>query len=311
MRKRICIVLALLIAFFATFVSLPSTGKAFGDYNDYSYDSGGYDSGSDYGSYGSDSYGSSHSPGRNAVEFCFIVVFCIIAIILYIKKVKNSSNNNKVGTTGKQAPLTNVYIPNRTLEIENIIKSSDEFFSASDFITYAQNVYMDMQYAWCNKDLSPLRSVMHQNLYEQSDRQIQMKAKQGITQVLERITVNEAYLTCYKRDAEYEYVRVYLNSSMIDYQINDSTQKIVYGDKTTRWTMRYDMTFMRSIGTKTPSSGKVEGGIMCPNCGAPINGSSFGICEYCGSTVTSGKYNWVVSNFTAIKDHFNDEGINA
>ena len=105
-------------------------------------------------------------------------------------------------------------------------------------------------------------------------------------------------------------MKVYLNSSMIDYQVREKTGEILYGDQTTRWTMRYEMTFMRSLNAKTPEAGSKEIGLSCPNCGAPLNGTSFGRCAYCDSLVTTGLYNWVLSDFNAIKDHFNDEGIN-
>ena len=34
----------------------------------------------------------------------------------------------------------------------------------------------------------------------------------------------------------------------------------------------------------------------CPNCGAPNQITSLGKCEYCGSTITTGKYVWILSN---------------
>ena len=36
--------------------------------------------------------------------------------------------------------------------------------------------------------------------------------------------------------------------------------------------------------------------VLCPNCGAPLTGTSFGKCEYCGSIVSTGVHDWVLSN---------------
>ena len=57
------------------------------------------------------------------------------------------------------------------------------------------------------------------------------------------------------------------------------------------------------IGSLTKDAKDKEKGLVCPNCGAPLTGTSFGKCEYCGSIVTTGAYDWVLSAFTAIKKY--------
>lgn len=322
MKKRLAhIILTIALSFFVA-LAMPVNSLAFGDYNDYDYDSdSSSDSSDDYDSWESDSRDSdsssftgSSAPSRETaimsvlilVAFVVIVISLALAFYFFSKSEEQKRKDLQKKEKRKAKPLTQVYIPNRTDEIEQIIKESDFDFDAHEFILSAKNIYRSMQKCWCDKDLEPLKNVLHRNLYEQSDRQIQMKINQGITQVLENITVNEAYLTCYKRDYEYEYIRVYLNSSMIDYQISDATGEIRYGDKTTKWTMRYDMTFMRSVGVKTASK---EEKMICPNCGTEIDGVYFGICSGCGSMVINENHSWVVSDFKAIKDNFNDTGI--
>lgn len=320
MKKRLAqIILTIALSFFMA-LAMPMNSLAFGNYNDYDYDSGSSsDSSDDYDSWESNSrdsdsssFNGSSAPSRETafmsvlilVSFAVIVISSALAFYFFSKSEKRKDLQKKEKRKAK--PLTQVYIPNRTDEIEQIIKESDFDFDAHEFILSAKNMYRSMQKCWCEKDLEPLKNVLHRNLYEQSDRQIQMKINQGITQVLENITVNEAYLTCYKRDYEFEYIRIYINSSMIDYQISDATGEIRYGDKTTKWTMRYDITFMRSVGVKTASK---EEKMICPNCGTEIDGVYFGICSGCGSMVINENHSWVVYDFKAIKDNFNDTGI--
>lgn len=326
---------------------LSRNAGAFGDYNDYDYDSGGSDWGSDWGDsdWGDSDWGSSSSsydgdsgdgifsllwlifsfvPARFR---CCCIVLVIIAVVLVTtikrisrrKNVQNSVQNQtknqgqipprQPAAPRRQAPLTPLNIPNRDGEIGRIIAERDPNFTIPDFITFSKNVYMNIQDAWCKRDLEPVRPVLHQNLYERTEKQVQKKIADGIVQHLDRLTVNDAYTTSYRQDAQFEYIKVYLNSSMIDYQVKESTGQILYGDQSTRWTMRYEMTFMRSLSAKTPEAGSKEIGMNCPNCGAPLTGTSFGKCPYCDSLVTTGLYNWVLSDFNAIKDHFNDEGI--
>ena len=73
--------------------------------------------------------------------------------------------------------------------------------------------------------------------------------------------------------------------------------------------MYYKMTFMRSNDSKTRSAGEKDKGFVCPNCGAPLTGTSFGKCEYCDSIVTTGIYDWVLSDFGVVKNDTRDDGI--
>lgn len=298
--------------------SFSSNAKAgFGDFND--YDSGGsWDSGSDWdydSDWGSSDYSwssDSYDSGSGGTSFCSVAIIVLIIIVIGIicyarENTKNKNNNNSTQQATTQRPQQRVQKPmaaapaDRTIEISNQIKQRDPLFAANDFLSFAQDVYMDIQDAWEKRNLEPVRAVLHQNLYQQTEKQIQKKIADGIVNHLERISVNKSYLMDYNKDEKYEYLHVYLAASMIDYQVKEATGQILYGDKTTRWNMQYKMTFMRSVDCLTKDAKDKEKGLVCPNCGAPLTGTSFGKCEYCGSIVTTGAYDWVLSGFTAIK----------
>ena len=50
----------------------------------------------------------------------------------------------------------------------------------------------------------------------------------------------------------------------------------------------YKLTFVR---TKDESN-NIN---ICPQCGAPVEGNSTGICEYCKSKLINNNYDWVMS----------------
>ena len=266
--------------------------------------------------------------------FCgMILVFSILACLLYqersyasksvdkkIEKAQKESKSlsKKSGKYAEKADKAQKKQDDMMKEIEKLdkkiektetemdlvdqqIKAKDPLFTAQDFLAFAGDVYMDIQSAWEKRDLTPVRAVLHQNLYQQTEKQIQKKIQDGVVNHLERISVNKSYLMSYHTDEKYEYLDVYLAASMIDYQVKEATGEILFGDKTTRWNMQYKMTFMRSVGSLTKDAKDKEKGLVCPNCGAPLTGTSFGKCEYCGSIVTTGAYDWVLSAFTAIK----------
>ena len=300
MKKKLLIALAAIIF---TAVFLCSAIVAF-DGNDYG--GGGGNSG---GSSGGSFFSSGSSGGGTLTSGGIIAVIVIIIVIIIFNKIKGNSAVGGTIVSGSGSQGANVNLPDRTLQIEQIIKQDDPNFSAGDFISFSKQVYIDIEDAWCKRDLKPVRPVMHENLYNTTNRQVQAKIEQGVVFHYESIAINTAYLTSYAKDTQFEYLTAYLNARMIDYQVDEKTGNIIRGDKTTRWDMRYKMKFVRSIGVKTREETGSASGHNCPNCGAPLEMTSSGVCDYCGSVVTTGMYSWVLTDFTTVRDDTRDEGI--
>ncbi|MCM1054863.1 MAG: transporter [Bacteroides sp.] len=305
MKKRILAFLAaaaiVLSAFCVSVVGFDGNDYGGGD------DWGGGDYDFDWG--GDDDWGGSSSGGSS---FGFIgslpVLIIVIIVVVIINKNKGSGSAPTV-RPGQGSQGMNVILPNRNDQIQGIIRRKDPDFTADDFVTFAKQVYIDIQTAWCNRDMTPVRPVMHQNLFNTTQRQVEEKIKQGVVYHYESIAINTAYLTSFVRDKDFEYLTVYLNARMIDYQVDEKTGNIIRGDKTTRWDLRYKMKFVRSVGVLT--KGKTDGahGYNCPNCGAPLEITSSGECPYCGSVVTTGDYSWVLTDFTTVRNDTVDDGI--
>lgn len=308
MKKFLAILLTCLLAV----VVLATTAFAF-DGNDYDYGGGGggYDfdwGGSDYNYSSSSSSGGSgdFSPG---VVIVVIVVIIVFSVIKSKSSSTGTSNTPQPGRTITSNQGRNVILPDRTEQITQIIRQTDAEFSPDDFVSFAKQVYMDIQMAWCARDLTPVRPVLHENLYNTTCRQIEAKISQGVVYHYESITINTAYMTSYAVDNNYEYVTIYLNARMIDYQVDEKTGNIIRGDRSTRWDMRYKMKFVRMEDAVSNAASDDMNAHNCPNCGAPLEISSTGKCSYCGSVVSTGNYNWVLTDFTTVRDDTKDEGI--
>ncbi len=311
MKKRILYftALALLLAV------ISCTAVTAFDGNDYG--GGDWGGGNDWGGNDYDydydySGGSSSGGGGGGSITAAVAVVAVIIVIIILKNAKGKGQGQ--GTTptvrsGQGSQGANVFLPNRNDEIQTIIRKKDPNFSADDFVTFSKQVFIDIETAWCNRDMTPVRPVMHQNLFNTTQRQVEDKIKQGIVYHYENIAINTAYLTSFVRDKDFEYLTVYLNARMIDYQVDEKTGNIIRGDKTTRWDMRYKMKYVRSIGVTT--NDKVSGAkeYTCPNCGAPLEITSSGVCSYCGSTVSTGDYSWVLTDFTTVRNDTVDDGI--
>ena len=74
---------------------------------------------------------------------------------------------------------------------------------------------------------------------------------------IENVAVSTAYLTAYRRDKEFEYVTVYLNARLTDYEINEETGQVLRGDPNARYELRYTLRFARNAGIKTTSANKM------------------------------------------------------
>lgn len=285
----------------------------FGDSVDYggSYDSSGgysssdgswggsYDSGSSYGG-GSSSYYRGSSRGGSSENFeigMFIVLAVIIAVAVYSKMKKQSA-----GRTGGSPPSTPRVMPgDHTDQITAFIRKKDVQFSAERFEGFARDIFVKLQLAWMARDLAEIRPLVKEELYEQHERQVQEYIKLGRINRIERIHVKQTYLHLYRTDAQYEYLSVFLQARMNDYIIDEKTRAVLKGDPNRELHLDYLLTFTRTLGVLSQSAENGTASRLCPHCGAPIQMASSGRCEYCGSVVTTGAFDWTLSEITRVR----------
>lgn len=170
-------IIATAVAAIAAALLLCFSAGAF-DNNDYG-GGGGYDyGGGDYGGYdyGGNDYDSSSYSG-DADPVSVIIGIGIVVVIIIISTIGGNKKKSSGGTTRPSSMNgANVVLPNRTEQIEGIIKQGDPNFSASDFITFTKQVYIDIENAWCKRDLTPVRPVMHENLYNTTNKRYRLRS---------------------------------------------------------------------------------------------------------------------------------------
>ena len=87
---------------------------------------------------------------------------------------------------------------------------------------------------------------------------------------------------------------------MRDYVIDAATRKVLESDPNRDWYMKYELTFNRKTGVKTQPGMSNKSTTNCPNCGAPTEITSSGQCPYCGSVITTGEHDWVLTNLVGV-----------
>ena len=300
---KILIVLFCLICFFNT--SVFADVGSFEDYGGGDSWGGSFEDYSSGGSsWGGSSYDSYDSYGGGGGTFLFfggfgdlIIYLIIIAIVYYVRR--NSRNrgprNYRPQNINYQTISMEVLEKNQT-EIENTIQASDPNFNGEELVAWSKNLFIKLQNAWTERNWQTIRSFETESLFEQHKNQLQGYINNKQINVMDRICVNYAHLYKYKVEGDKEILTVRLNSRMTDYIINEETKAVIKGDKNLERVNTYLLTFIRKNGVKT-KAGTIEiNTTNCPNCGAPTQITSSGKCEYCGSVLTTGEYNWVLSN---------------
>lgn len=298
------------------------SGADLGNFNNYSSDSdtggwsssgsdwgnsygGGYGRGYGYGGYGG--YGGysgyAPTPVTGGDILCGLIGFAVIIALFAIFSRKMLINRTD---TGMVRQGYNIQVPDYTEAIVAEIHKTDPDFSYEKFIGWVKEVFITLQNAWSARDFEKCRPFEKEELYAQHVAQIQDYKNRGLINRLDRINVNQSYLFKYTTDTQYEYLTVYIQSRMSDYIIEEKTGNVVKGSPDLEYEMKYLYTFIRKTGVLTDPAKSNNSVVACPHCGAPTQITSAGKCEYCGFIVTTGEYDWVLSNIEAIH---NETGI--
>lgn len=273
--KKIAIILLLTFVLFQN-VSIADVGS-FESY-------GGGSSSSSGSSSGRDSYS-----GDGELSIWIDIIGIVVVLFIFAKEKAHPIRENPEIRRG-----------NSEEEIARKIKEHDELFSKTEIIAWSKHLFVKLQKAWSKNDWNEIRPFETNELFEQHKSQLQGYIDNNQINVMDDIFVNFAVLYDYRISGDKEILVIKLNSTMKDYIVDATTKKILRGNCKIGLTNSYLLTFERKFGVKT-KSGALDFNITdCPNCGAPTKITSSGECEYCGSIVTTGEYNWCLSNLERV-----------
>jgi predicted lipid-binding transport protein (Tim44 family) len=223
------------------------------------------------------------------------LIVVVIIIIVYRMKKKQS---NDIGYINKNvnSQANNEVTPDFSAAVAAEIQAIDPNFSSDKFIGFAREVFMKIQEAWTTKDWKPIRPFESETLFNTHKQQLDEYIRLGKTNVVEKIGIKHCSLHEFRQDGDKEVLIVWLNAVMRDYVIDDATKKVLESDPNRDWFMKYEMVFNRKAGLKTEAGKKGNSITNCPNCGAPTEVTSSGQCTYCGSVITNGEHDWVLTD---------------
>lgn len=225
------------------------------------------------------------------------IVFVAKIIIDFI--IKQIRRYKKERTPPK--PIENIEVDEYAIDAE--IEKTEPGFSRVDMLRWASDLFEKLQEAWTRRDWKSIRFYESNELYNQHSRQLKEYIENKQINVIENIVINWIKFYDFKQEAGKDFLTIVLNSSMIDYIIDEETKEVLNGDKATKRKCTYKMIFVRKTGVKTKPGVIKVNTTNCPNCGALTEIGEAGQCPYCKTVVTTGEFSWVLLNL----EPFNEE----
>lgn len=226
--------------------------------------------------------GSSSSPLKVCIFTFIIVVTVYICLrIAFLRKRKMTKYEE-----------TNI-IKNDT-DIENKIKEILPNFNKQQFINDAFNIFVDIQNAWTNLDITPVQDKLTDELFSMYQSQIDGMELKGEKNVMKDMNMLNAWLKNVSNENGTITITTGFIIDQIDYMANIETGKVTSGSDKVKMRVTYDMKFRITLNSNT----KID---KCPNCGADISNMNSGTtCEYCGSKIIAENTKWVLTELTVI-----------
>jgi hypothetical protein len=308
MKKK----LRIISAFIAAFVMLFAATAVYADFGGFSGDSdfgGNWDSGSDsdWGSSYGDSGGgwfwswgdTDYYDGGTREISCttgdmMVFLFIVIVIVIIIWAMRSKMPGGTPVQTGVR-PTDD----SELTDISEYVRNVDPGFSVSKMQTKLNNLYVQLQKCWCDKDLEPLRPYLTDELFNQTERQLDDIRKAKQTPHVERISVLGDELRGYFQRDGMDHIIVELSTRITTYTTDDETGEVVRGNPNLEKFMTYEWDVCRTTGVKTGEADPMQV-VNCPNCGAPVNVNMSARCPYCDSVITLFEHDWVLYSIKAL-----------
>ena len=294
MKKLIALITAALIVLSLICV------VSFADFGDFGGDNdfgdfggggggGGWDNDNDGGYYYS---GGSGGGGGGGIGTAIAVIIVIVVIVVMSAKSKKNPKNQQINVGDRSTPQS---------ELRPLTEyaSIDPDFDAADLREKVSNLYVRMQNGWTKKDISDLRPYFTDALFTQFERQLAQKKAQGLTNYVERISVQNVTVRGFKQANGVDHMILKVEARIVDYTVNDATGQVVSGSRDREKFMTYEWDMSRTSGIKTLKKDGI-GRVFCPSCGAPVDINASARCEYCGSVLQSGEHDWAICQIRAL-----------
>ncbi|MBL7554421.1 MAG: Tim44 domain-containing protein [Bdellovibrionaceae bacterium] len=157
----------------------------------------------------------------------------------------------------------------------------------------AEQIFVELQKAWSQKNWNLARPYETDTLFHTHMFWIEDFKRNGQTNHIENPKVEKLEPIAVYKDKYYASFTFRIFAQMIDYTL-DKEGKVIRGNKRRPVHFSEYWTFIKGINNNQKSP-KTQDFHLCPSCGAQLKIEMSGICEFCGTKVTLGQFDWVLS----------------
>jgi hypothetical protein len=152
-------------------------------------------------------------------------------------------------------------------------------------------VYTTLNDAWSRGDLRSARAVLSDGLADYIQYWMDAYAARGLRNVLEDMRLTRHELVKLARDRYYDALTIRIWGTGKDYVVRSSDGTLVRGSRDNARDYSEYWTLIRSGARR----GAPRADATCGSCGAMLTVTMSGQCEHCGTHVTAGEFDWVLS----------------
>ncbi|MEP6783359.1 MAG: TIM44-like domain-containing protein, partial [Acidobacteriota bacterium] len=178
-------------------------------------------------------------------------------------------------------------------ETWNALMQADPAVTAATIAARLEYVYRLLNDAWSKNDLTSARPVLSDGLADYLQYWINAYDSSKLRNALEDMRLTRHELVKLSRDRFYDALTIRIWATGKDYVVRTdrSDGAIVRGSKDTDRDYSEYWTLIRSSARRGAPRVDAE----CGSCGAALTVNMAGECEHCGSHVTAGEFDWVLS----------------
>jgi hypothetical protein len=152
-------------------------------------------------------------------------------------------------------------------------------------------VYKTINVAWSRGELQTARPVLSDGLADYFQYWLDAYQTRGLRNVLDDMCLTQHELVKLARDRYYDALTIRIWATGKDYVVRTADGTIVRGSRDSARAYSEYWTLIRS----SSRSGAPRLDPACGSCGATLTVTMSGQCEHCGSHVTAGEFDWVLS----------------
>ena len=172
----------------------------------------------------------------------------------------------------------------------NEILKYDQDFSESKFITYVNNVFIQIYTAIMTKEIENVRHFVGEDVYHQLESRIHDLNQEGLIQMYDELNVANTTILSYQVSEGEMIIQVMVLSRYLDYFL-DLDGNYVRGNRESRVSKNNYLTFRKKVNFQ--AVGVVN---KCPGCGVSIDVNATGVCPYCGTIYNQEDKSWILSS---------------